>query len=136
MKLPRIRLIETMLVCSIVAMTVLACIVLAPLFVPPPLSFTSLDVAEGPTRVIAGTQRRGAEECTNVIHADLMNADQVVTRLPVPARTVKGSISVYPLVIPVTVVPGHHFVQVRETFLCAGRDPQVVESPWLPLEVR
>lgn len=136
MKIPRIRVIETMLTLSVLALLALAAIVLSPRFLPPPLTFTSFEVVNSPPGVIAGTRRRQAEGCTNGPQADLMNARGSITRLPVPARSVQGSTSIYPLIIPDGVARGRYSVQVRENFLCAGREPQIIESPWLPLEIK
>lgn len=136
MKIPRIRLIETMLVLSVVALAALAAIVLSPYFTPAPLRFSAFQVVDYPPAVIATTKRLNVTGCTNGPQADLMDDKGVLTRLPVPARSVRGQTSIYPLVIPESLSRGKYAVQVRENFLCAGRDPQIVESPWLPLVVK
>lgn len=136
MKIPRIRVIETMLVCSAGALVVLAGAVLYPTVSPPILAFTSFEVVDAPPVVIAGAKRRPADGCTNGPQAEIRDRKGVVTRLPVPARSVSGNTSIYPLVIPAGLASGRYAVKVRESFLCPGRDPQIIESPWLPLEVR
>lgn len=136
MKIPRIRIIETMLVVSVVSLVALAAIVLSPYFMPAPLRYLAFQVIDAPPAVIATTKRLNVEGCTNGPQADLMDAGGVLTRLPVPARSVRGQTTVYPLVIPDGISRGRYAVQVRENFLCAGRDPQSVESPWLPLVVK
>lgn len=136
MKIPRIRVIETMLVLSFLSLLILAAVVLAPIFMPAPLRFTAFQIVDNPPAVIATTMRRNVDGCTNGPQADLMDSKGVLTRLPVPARSVSGNTSIYPLVIPVGLPRGKYAVQVRENFLCAGRDPQIIESPWLPLVVQ
>lgn len=136
MKIPRIRLIETMLVLSVVSLLALLAIALSPLFLPAPLKFSAFQVVNSPPAVIATTYRRDATGCTNGPQADLMDNSGILTRLPVPARSVLNNTSIYPLVIPEGLASGRYAVKVRENFLCAGRSPQIIESPWLPLEVR
>jgi len=135
-RVPRIRIIESMLVLSVLAMTVLGVIILSPNFLPAPLKFTSFQVVDYPPAVIATGHRKDIRGCTNGPQADLMDSRGEITRLPVPARSISGSTSIYPLVIPEGMARGRYAVLIRESFLCAGRDPRIIESPWLPLEVK
>jgi len=135
-KFPRFGIGETLLGLSVVGLVTIASILAGRALETAPLRYSAFEVVDTPPGVIATAIRRDTEGCTNGPQADLMDAKGSITRLPVPARTVQGSTSIYPLIIPEGVARGRYAVQVRENFLCAGREPQIIESPWLPLEIK
>lgn len=109
-------------------------------FSPAPMEYEALRV-DGFTAVpgerftlLAEAHRKPHEHCTNGVQVDIRSVDDVITRLPVPAREINGNMTAYIIDLPEMIEPGGYGVKVRETFNCGGR-PKVEESPWIVLDV-
>lgn len=128
-------LAETFLGLAVGGLAILAVVLTAERLKPSPVEFTSFLVIDNPPVMIAQAKRRNIDGCANGIQAEIRDNGDSVTRLPVPARTISGSFSRYPLVIPDSVPRGAYQVHIRETVNCPGETLKTIETPWLPLEI-
>lgn len=109
-------------------------------FEPTPIKFNALEIANSPVaqgetlNVIAETQRRSSEGCTNGVQVDARDDAGVILRMPVPAREMIDNLSRYAVVIPEKAPVGRYQLRVRETFNCGG-PPKIIDAPWLPFEI-
>lgn len=114
-------------------------ITLRELTAPPLLEFQSVATPSEPAKpgatyiVKAQTIRREASHCTNGPQVDMRDSLNQSVRLPVPARTIKGGVSSYALVMPDPLPSGRYGIKLRESFGCGGR-PHIYESPWFYIE--
>lgn len=131
----KFALAETLLGLAVAGLFVLAVVLIAERLKPPPVVFSAYVVTDSPPMMIAEAKRRNIDGCSNGIQAEIRDHSGSVTRLPVPARTISGAFSRYPLVIPADVPRGSYQVHIRETVLCSGEALETIDTPWLPLKV-
>lgn len=98
------------------------------------LSVSAPVVEDDKLTVTAEVMRRPIEGCTNGPQIDLRRSGEVV-RLPVPARTIRGSVSVYEAELPRPLGEGRYSVRLRESVICSGLT-QVRESPTVEFWVK
>lgn len=81
----------------------------------------------------AEARRRPIEGCTNGPQMELKRGVEVI-RLPVPTRTIVGTISTYETVLVEPLQPGKYTIKLRESVICPGLT-EVAESPGIEFEV-
>lgn len=119
-----------------VVVAMLAYLMVRELTAPPPMSFESIETPGKPAvpmevyEVSATTRRVETHDCSNGPQADLRDGMGNIIRLPVPARTVNESTSVYGLIVPEGTKPGRFGLKLREVWNCSGRR-SIIEAPWV-----
>lgn len=106
------------------------------LFEPPRIEWVSVSspvVESTKLTISAETKRRPIEGCSNGPQIDLRKGLEVV-RLPVPTRTIRGTISTYETVLVEPLVPGRYTIRLRESVICPGLT-EVAESPGIEFVV-
>lgn len=105
-------------------------------FEPPKIEWVSvsLPVVEAEKLSIkAEVRREPIKGCSNGPQLDLKRGVETI-RLPVPTRTINGTISLYETVLADQLVPGKYIIRLRETVICPGLT-EVSESPGIEFEV-
>lgn len=77
--------------------------------------------------ISAEARRRPIDGCTNGPQIELKKGIEDV-RLPVPTRTIRGTISLYETDLIRPLSPGKYTIKLRESVICPGLT-QVKESP-------
>ena len=135
MKRVKFAFAEVLLSLAVAGMIILGVFLIMERLKPAAVEFSSFLVIDYPPVLIAEAHRRNVDGCSNGIQADIRDNSGSITRLPVPARTIAGSFSRYPLVIPDGVPAGAYQVHIREIVACPGETLQTIDTPWLPLEI-
>lgn len=133
------KVAEWMLSASVVGILVIGGFMVYRALQPPPIVFVGIDVVNSPRAgellmVEAEVKREAETGCTNGVQVDAMDRAGVMTRYPIPTRTISGGSSRYAIVVPETTLPGSYRLKIRETIYCGG-GPKISETPWVAFEV-